>query len=245
MSFLKNKIFKSIKEIFYPKYHCPICGFYGVFLIYSPPTGKRKHAQCPKCKALERHRLQYCVVKKILQDRGASQMSMLHFAPEQCLHSIFKTIFKPYLTADLSRDDVDKKEDVTNLSFADESFDLVFASCVMPYIKEDNLAFAQIKRVLKPQGIAILTVPVIGEKTIEYPEPNPSEDGHIRCPGYDYFQRYKSFFSKIIIYTSKDFSKKYQLYVNQNRMDFSRKDMPLRPAVAGKKYLEFVPVCYK
>tara|TARA_B100000315_G_C14484507_1_gene544537 strand:+ start:348 stop:1136 length:789 start_codon:yes stop_codon:yes gene_type:complete len=241
----KKTIIKTIRDKFSPKYHCPICGFFGIFLVYSTETGHRKYAQCPQCMALERHRLQYCVIKKILQGRNTEEMRILHFAPEKCLGNIFKNMFKDYLTADLKRSDVDKKEDLTKLSFSDESFDIIFASCVMPYIKNDNLAFSEIRRVLKPEGFAILFVPIIGDKTIEYPQPNPHEDNHIRCTGYDYFQRYKPYFSKITVYSSSDFDKKYQLYVNQNRMKFSKKDMPLRPAIRGKKYLEFVPVCYK
>ena len=42
---------------------------------------------------------------------------------------------------------------------------------------------------MKPNGIAILPVPVIVKKTIEYPAPNPNEANHVRAPGYDYWDR--------------------------------------------------------
>lgn len=252
---VRDNIIKEIKEYLYSSatvknmhsfnYQCPICKFCGVFANYNAESGKRKYAQCPQCKALERHRLQYLVILKIGQERSLQSMDMLHFAPEEFFRKLFPSIFRGYVTADLSRTDVDKKEDLTKLSFGDTSFDLVFASCVFPYIKNDSLALSEIRRILKPNGIAIITVPVIGKKTIEYPEANSHEENHIRCPGLDYHQRYKAFFSEVKLYSSKDFDKKYQLYVYQDRMKFSRKDMPLRPLVRGKKHMEYVAVCCK
>jgi hypothetical protein len=33
---------------------------------FAPPTGLRKHAKCPNCNALERHRIQFLVVNDVL-----------------------------------------------------------------------------------------------------------------------------------------------------------------------------------
>src|SRR4051794_5214712 len=43
-------------------FDCPICLYRGGFLSEEAPTGKRHHARCPSCGALERHRLQWLVV---------------------------------------------------------------------------------------------------------------------------------------------------------------------------------------
>lgn len=52
-----------------------------------------------------------------------------------------------------------KVEDVTNLSFKDNSFDIVYALDTLEHIKEIELAIKQIKRVLKPNGKLIISGP--------------------------------------------------------------------------------------
>lgn len=225
-------------------YVCPICGYYGWFININPETGKRKNSECPKCGLRERHRIQYLVFKKIAEGINTKEMSMLHFAPEEFFKMIFKNMFKIYITADLSVANVDRKEDLTKLSFNDNSFDFIYASHVLEHIKEDKKALSEIRRVLKPNGIAILPVPIIGKQTIEYPEPNPNECFHVRCPGEDYYERYKNFFSIVNLYRSVDFDKKYQLYVYENRNKWPA-TMSARPFILGEKHIDIVPVCFK
>lgn len=210
-------------------YLCPICGYYGRFKNIKPETGERVNALCPRCCSLERHRLQYLAFKEVTKNLDIKKMSMLHFAPEDFLKNIFKNIFEIYVTADLYTADVDKKEDLAKLSIGDNAFDFIYASHVLEHIKDDISALSEIKRVLKQGGIAMIPVPIKGEYTIEYNEPNPHECGHIRSPGKDYYDRYKNFFTKIILYKSADFDEKYQLYVYEN----------------GKKCADTVPVCFK
>jgi SAM-dependent methyltransferase len=49
--------------------------------------------------------------------------------------------------------------DATRLPFADESFDCVIASEVLEHVPDDNAAFAELARVLKPGGTIAVTVP--------------------------------------------------------------------------------------
>ncbi len=223
---------------------CPICNYRGPFMDVFPETGIRKHAQCPGCGSLERHRMQRLVLDTVLKDKKASRMSLLHFAPEQCFKIYFKNFFGSYLTADLSGKNVNRKEDLTCLSFNDNSFDVVYASHVLEHIKNDSAALLEIKRVLKPNGFAIIPVPIIGEKTIEYSEPNPHEVYHVRCPGEDYYERYKIHFREIKLYQSGNFDEKYQVYIYEARLKWPS-TMPLRPSVQGIRHKDIVPVCYK
>jgi len=41
---------------------------------------------------------------------------------------------------------------------------------VLEHIKEDNNAIMEIRRILKPNGFAILPVPIITDYTVEYPD---------------------------------------------------------------------------
>ena len=55
-------------------------------------------------------------------------------------------------------------EDIQSLSFDDNSFDLIITLDVFEHIKDPELAFSEIYRVLKPDGIHIFTVPFEGRK---------------------------------------------------------------------------------
>ena len=69
--------------------------------------------------------------------------------------------------------------DLTELTFANCSFDLIICSDVLEHIKEDELAFYQLGRVLKSGGTLLLTVPYDSKKnSLTY------EHYHHERPGY-------------------------------------------------------------
>lgn len=227
------------------QYECPICNYIGPFIDITPPTGFRKDAYCPNCYAAERHRLQKLVLDQIIDNNTlANTGKMLHFAPEKFFKKFFKSIFKNYTSVDLYREDVDVKADITNLPFKHEEYDFIFASHVLEHIQDDLTALSEIRRVLKPTGIAILPVPILSKTTIEYPEPNPFEAHHVRAPGFDYYDRYHNYFSRVATYSSSAFSDKYQPFVYENRSSWPTKECPLRQSMTGEKHLEIVPICF-
>ena len=223
---------------------CPICKYNGPFADAHDITGIRKHAVCPKCRSLERHRLQYLVVKKLAMEYDFSKLSMIHFAPEPFFRQHFKESFRNYNTADLTMENVDFQTDLLNLHFEDELFDFVFASHILEHIKEDSRALSEIRRILRPGGIAVLPVPIVAHKTVEYPESNPHEFGHVRAPGADYFEKYSLYFSKVETFDSNDFPAKYQVFIYEDRTGWPTENIPLRPAMEGNKHLDIVPVCF-
>lgn len=226
------------------KFECPICKYCGPFVDLHPLTGLRKHAKCPNCGALERHRIQFLVVQSILKKIDAPHMKMLHFAPEEFLtRTLFKK-FGMYETADLNRPDVDHQCNLENLPFSNSTYDFVFASHVLEHVSNDKKAIQEIFRILKPNGIAVLPVPLVSHETIEYPEPNPNEEFHVRAPGLDYFDRYQTCFSRVETYTSDFFPKKFQLFVYEDRTQWPSTWCPLRQAMDGEKHMDIVPVCY-
>ena len=226
------------------RFDCPICGYNGPFKDVSPTTGLRKHAQCPKCGSLERHRLQFLVMQSVLADFDASQQRMLHFAPEDFFRDFFAKTFGKYETADLDMKDVDHRVDIQRLPFSDSTYDFVFASHVLEHIPGDKKAVQEIRRILKPDGVAILPVPVVSEKTIEYPEPNPREFYHVRAPGFDYFERYQPYFASVVTYASDSFPERYQLFIYEDRTRWPSAECPRRLAMKGDRHIDLVPVCY-
>ena len=208
---------------------CP-CGWKGKkFLSYGEPP--RKNAQCPNCLSYERSRLYYLYFKSILPND--KKLKVLHFAPEEPLASLF-TSYKniEYLSADLDPKLAMIKQDLTNLTFEDNSFDIVFCSHVLEYIDDDIKAMREIYRVLKPAGFAILQVPIKDyfngmkiDKTYEDPSiTKPSERkraygyfDHFRIYGRDYPDRlkkagFKVRIDKFLESLSSTDVKKYALY---------------------------------
>ena len=227
-----------------PRFECPICHYQGPFRDMDYFAGRRLHAECPQCGSLERHRLQYLVVMEILDGRDLSKWRMLHCAPEPFLSKIFSSRVCQYETADISKKGVQHHVDLQNLPFKDGTYDFIFASHVLEHIPDDNKAIKEIRRVLKAGGIAILPVPIVCEKTIEYEEPNPHESYHMRAPGLDYFDKYRPHFAKVESRNSADMPEKYQIYIYEDRTLWPTPECPLRPPMPGRRHIDFVPICY-
>ncbi len=228
-----------------PVFHCPICQYNGPFLDHENKLHPILHTQCPRCGLYERHRLQYLVLHELSKQHSFSGMSILHFAPEQHFEKIFERLFARHQTADIAAEGVDYRVDIRKLPFKDASFDVVFASHVLEHVSGDDLAFAEIKRILTPKGIAILPVPVVSPRTIEYPEANPHEFWHVRAVGTDYFDRYARVFAKVKIWSSMDFEETNQLYTYEDRSIFPNHKSPLRVSMPGERHIDYVPICYK
>lgn len=226
------------------KFECPVCLYTGPFLDAKDPTGFRPHAMCPNCSALERHRVLWLALEKLSKTKDFERLSLLHFAPEPELEGLFRRSFGTYATADLYAEGVDHQVDLRDLPFANASFDVVIASHVLEHIKEDDKALKEIRRILRPSGFAVLQVPIVGDITVEYPEPNPLEWGHVRAPGEDYLNRYLEFFSRVEKFRSSEFDRRYQPFVFEDRSGWPNEDYPLRRKNQGHQHEDFVPVCY-
>ena len=144
----------------------------------------------------------------------------------------------------MNRKDVDQNVDLRKHPFADATYDVVYASHVLEHIPEDVKAISEIRRILRPDGIAILPVPLVGKTTIEYPAPNPNEAGHVRAPGFDYFDRYERYFARIDKFSSDSLPGEYQLFVYEDRSRWPTAECPLRTPMEGEKHVDLVPVCY-
>lgn len=90
--------------------------------------------------------------------------------------------------------------DLTRIPFRDHSFDAILCNHVLEHIPADRRAMKELRRVLKPDGWAILQVPVSGEKTFEDAAIQSPEDrercfgqsDHVRVYGKDYAERLKA-----------------------------------------------------
>jgi SAM-dependent methyltransferase len=222
------------------RFLCPICGYFGPFLRARAPT-LRQHVYCACCGSLERHRLMWLVLQSLWKGHKLSEMRALHFAPERCLQKKLAPMFHCYETADISGKNVDYQVDMCNLPFVDASFDFVIASHVLHYIRDEASALHNLRRILRVGGIAILPVPIFGDKTVQYAKPISN---HMRAPGRDYFERCYSVFSAMRVYSSHDFEPRYQTWIYEDRSHWPSQ-LSLRPCSPGEKHQEYVPVCFR
>jgi len=76
--------------------------------------------------------------------------------------------------------------DVTSLRYADESFDLILCNHVLEHVPDDLKAMVEMRRVLKPGGIALLSVPIALTLEQTYEDPSAvSEEDRLRVFGQE------------------------------------------------------------
>ncbi|MGQ1910416.1 class I SAM-dependent methyltransferase [Marinifilum sp. RC60d5] len=183
------------------KVECPVCGgHFRKFLPYgyTKATG-RDNCLCPKCLSLERHRLMWLYFNKET-DFFSKNLKVLHIAPEQCFYKRFKALANlDYTTADLESPIADVHFDVQEIPFAEETYDVVICNHVMEHVTDDAKAMNEIYRVLKPNGFAILQVPMDTDNPNTMEDPNVTDPkereklyrqkDHVRLYGLDYGDR--------------------------------------------------------
>ena len=132
---------------------CPICGYEGMF----SPVRQKPEIWCPGCDSRPRHRL-----LKLWFDREAllgPGAEVIHFAAEPWVRDWCEAKGARYRTADIN-DLFELQLDLEALDLPENSLDMLIANHVLEHV-DDAKALAEVFRVLKPGGQAILTVPMI------------------------------------------------------------------------------------
>lgn len=165
------------------EYRCPVCGVglrafrpmwksywrdFAKFAPIHPPAAMEtlnlKHFTCPRCDAFDRDRLTAIYLEEVFRtfDRTRTYR-LLEFAPGDALHKKLKSYpFIAYRSADLSRTTVDEKVDLTDMAgYPAGSVDIILCSHILEHIPEDRKAMREIRRVLKPDGFAVILVPLV------------------------------------------------------------------------------------
>lgn len=179
---------------------CPVCGArFRKFMPYGY-VSVRKNALCPKCLALERHRLLWLWLGRET-DLLQTTPKFLHIAPEVCLKKRFEKRFPPesYITGDLESPLAKVRMDVQNIPFEDDAFDVVFCNHVLEHVPDDRLAMREMRRVMRPGGWGVMLSPVdprrettFEDEGITSPEERTRIFGqydHRRIYGRDYAHR--------------------------------------------------------
>jgi len=166
------------RAVYYGRRHrCPVCesrvrrylteGIDAPVLRELEVVGgeRRARASCPICCAGTRTRLVWLYLSRVsgLLDRPAR---ILHVAPEPGLHRRLKRAANlDYRSGDLDPSRYPfapemRRLDLTALPQPDGYFDAVLANHVLEHVEQDRQAMAEVRRVLRPGGLALLQVPI-------------------------------------------------------------------------------------
>ena len=190
--------------------------------------GGYRYSLCPRCHSSDRERLVYWyIANKTNILHSQKIIKLLHIAPEKNLQKVLRASTKiKYINGDLNPLVADRKIDIIDINFGDNYFDFIICNHVLEHIKNDRKAMSQLFRVLKPEGFAILQVPIaknaketFEDFSITSPEEREKYFGqkdHVRIYGRDYKGRLESVGFKVELYDiKKDLSikaiKKYGL----------------------------------
>ena len=203
--------------IYYGNEHvCPVCGSslrmlqdagygYPVLEELRVVGGMRKKSDiCPVCHSADRTRLVYLYVSHH-SDLLNAPVSLLHFAPEDGLLKHFLACRNlDYVPSDINAERYRhvpglRSFDLQNIGEPDGRFDWIICNHVIEHVPDDRRAMAELFRVLKSGGRAILQVPIslVLSKTREDPTAATDEDrirlfgqfDHLRLYAADYYDR--------------------------------------------------------
>jgi SAM-dependent methyltransferase len=176
------------------RFFCPVCeSWHWRFLPYG--RNGRPNALCPTCGSVERHRFLWLTLAPLL----SRARRIVHVAPEPGIRARLEGLPGVQYRA-VDRYDPDAEPmDLTELLMPDNSADLIICNHVLEHIPDDRQAMAEMLRVLRPGGHAVVMVPVDEKRPRTYEDDSivsPADRAvafghpyHVRVCGADYPER--------------------------------------------------------
>jgi SAM-dependent methyltransferase len=195
---------------------CNICGNTN----FVPGPNGRMHAKkipprCSKCKSLERHRALRSLYLKLdhefmLHFRRALQFSKDSVVPENLFSEYDYSIYGGHNSLD-----------ITKIDYPDACCDWIICNHVLEHIQDDFLAFSELIRITRKDGIIQINVPgpTGNEYTQDWGYPDPHNHYHYRE------------------YGRLDFKTRYSEIMDNN--NYTGISIDCRDPVTGKKDLAF------
>lgn len=178
------------------RYRCPCCGWrLRTFTHGGVSLRARHHGYCPRCNSKARHRRDWLYLESAT-NLFSAPLRLLHVSPKYSLSRRFVTMPNlDYVAIDVTgRPHVSARADVAELPFSSGSFDAAICIHVLEHVERDTAAMRALYRVLKPNGWALISVPIRFDRdthedpSITDPEEREREFGetsHVRFYGRD------------------------------------------------------------
>lgn len=149
-----------------------------------------EQCNCPFCMSSDRERLYILYLEKYLSST-TKRYSILDFAPNAAFSKLLRARNYDYTSTDFYRADVDIRMNICDMKeVLDNQFDFVICSHILEHVPDPDKAIREVLRILKPEGKAIIMVPLFWDvkETIEDPSHNTDElrlryygqDDHVR-----------------------------------------------------------------
>ena len=179
------------KRISFHRAECPCCGWTGFdFFADDTVIFWLPHVFCPECGSHERQRMLQLYIQRHDPRLSETEGALLHFAAEADLRKLIRANEKlKYFSTDIDPLVIKRRcapgtgfmADIQRLGVKTEALDLVFCLDVLEHVRQDRDAIRELKRVLKPGGIAYIMVPfdMALDETEEWEVPNPDIHYHI------------------------------------------------------------------
>jgi SAM-dependent methyltransferase len=153
---------------------CPVCGRLGAAVVRTPNL--REATVCIWCRSASRQRQMAAVVLAGLPDgvrarslaglARAGGLAVFNAESRRSVHVALSSMrgyrsseyFGPQYSPGQLVDGVEH-QDLQSLGFEDESFDLVLTSDVLEHVPDPYAAHAEIRRILRPGGRHVFTIP--------------------------------------------------------------------------------------
>jgi SAM-dependent methyltransferase len=195
-----------------------------VLFKYDVIGGKRRdNNKCPICRSNDRERLLYFYFQnKIIPILENKYLTLLHIAPEPNFSKHIKK-FKNILYKSGDKFETGYENsyeasimDICDTKLENDSIDILICNHVLEHVNSYQVALNEIKRILKPNGKAILQVPIgkllnttIEDLTLKNNLEREEKFGqydHVRLFGQDYDTILTNAGFKVIKYTSQELS---------------------------------------
>ena len=185
-------------------YYCPCCdtrlrglvngGYDKIPDSYNPEryASMDQEVICPVCGSLPRHR----ILVSWMQERRDLFMGkeILHFAQERCVRRWMDRNHLSAVTADLYQP-ADLKLDIEDTGLQDGAYDVIICNHVLEHVSDFRKALRELRRILRPDGMILLSFPVDEKlETVYEDESISTEEGrrehfgqndHLRVFGAD------------------------------------------------------------
>jgi SAM-dependent methyltransferase len=173
-----------LRDFAVARHDCPFCGPALVLRLRNEEAGVR----CLRCGASPVHVSLGRALRQVgsLADRDVYELSARGPLAAHLRKHARSVVLSEYF-ADLPPGGIRagvRCEDVQKLSYADASFDLVTHTEVLEHVPDDARAFAELRRVLRPGGWLLFTVPLYGAATLERARLRDGAIEHLAPPMY-------------------------------------------------------------
>lgn len=121
----------------------------------------REKRTCPVCESMDRERMLSLFIDMLMPAEGDT-LKVLQIAPSKAMDNwLSEKSYMCYESTDLMMPDVTFQADIQNMHMVeDNTYDIILCSYILEHVEDDRKAMAELKRILKDEGVCLFLVPL-------------------------------------------------------------------------------------